>query len=87
MNTYEKIELVMKKADRPLTEFEFDTVILIEGERETFTGRRFIGCSESTLGRRLRELRRSHRVTSRRREGKPFVEYELAKVPQEAVGA
>ena len=43
-------------------------------------GRWFVGCSESTIGRRMREMAEPKRgwLTVRKREGKNFVEYESA---------
>lgn len=75
-NTYGRIETVLKKAQqigvKALAPHEFNT-ISVEAE----WGLQFIGCSESTLGRRLRELRQMGRVTAQRRVGKTFVEYTL----------
>ncbi len=77
MNTYARIEEVMKKAGKPLTEFEFGNVS-IENGGDLMSGQQYIGASQSTLGRRLRELRQMGRVTSKRRKGKAFIEYALA---------
>lgn len=85
-STYDKIELVMKHAGKSLAEHEFRSIVY-EGHHDCGdkwgmkynpSGLTFVGCSESTLGRRLRELREKGRVTSQRREGKAFVEYALA---------
>lgn len=73
-----KILEVMNVAGRPLAEFEFNS-IMIHG----VNGRFYVGCSESTLGRRLREMRESGMLTSKKRDGKQFMEYALP-VPVEA---
>lgn len=85
---YDKIEEVLKQAGRALAPHEFDAVIFhlrcdVEGIAPTsavvtMAGRHFIGCSESALGRRLREMRQQGRVTSSTREGKTFKEFALA---------
>ena len=83
MKVYEKIEIVLKSVSRPLAPHEFNDVYVQDLEQMLNpTGRQFVGCSEATLGRRLREMRELGIVTAKRREGKAFVEYAL--VPKEA---
>lgn len=77
--THRKIVEVMDRAyDKPLAEHEFEYQRI--GQNGLIvTGRAYIGCSTSALGRRLREMRTAGYVASRRREGKPFMEYRLVK--------
>lgn len=87
MNTYLKIEHVLRQAARPLAPHEFHDVLVSDQDGGILRGREYVGCSESTLGRRLRELREMDRVKSQRRDGKNFVEYAPAEHPTEAAGA
>ena len=80
MKTYLKIEMVLKTAGRALAAHEFREVLI--GWQ---MGDRYVGCSEATLARRLREMRELGRVTAKRREGKSFVEYALVEAPQAVV--
>lgn len=78
--TYNMIEDVLFKAKRPLAGFEFEAVPMFKLDIDTGTekvtnGRSYVGCSQSALERRLREMRGVGRVTSRRRDGEAFVEY------------
>lgn len=79
--TYDKIEEVMGRAGRPLCDFEFKMIYIASPRPKDASGvvdgLTYIGCSEATLGRRLRELRSQGRTTSQRRQGKAFVEYSL----------
>lgn len=75
MNTYDKIETVMKAAGYPLAPHEFELVKM----DENVGGRTYIGCSESALGRRLREMARDGKVSRKTREGKSFKEFALIK--------
>lgn len=95
-STYKKIEEVLAAAKKPLAEFEFvDVDVPVkEWPHHDINGRNYVGITESTLGRRLRELRGLGRVTSKRREGKLFMEYTMAvkapvqaEFPAEAVAA
>lgn len=87
INVYKKIEYVLKTAGVSLAVHEFDFIFPMPGELgpgHEINGREYVGCSEATLGRRLRELRELGRVTAKRRDGKSFVEYALAaKAPVE----
>lgn len=81
---YEKIEEVLREAGRPLAAHEFDTVTIRKASADlpgsgvtTQDGRSYVGQSESSIARRLRELHVAGRVVRRRREGKQFVEFKL----------
>lgn len=84
-SVYEKIEAVMRHAERPLSPHQFRSVTYEgyhlcgseAGMKYNPDGLTYIGCSESSLGRRLREMRELGRVTAQRVEGKAFVEYSL----------
>lgn len=74
---YDRIEDVLKEsyqvgvnaiAPHEFSQFSVDGVC----------GNEYVGCSESALGRRLREMREQGRVTSKTREGKTFKEFALA---------
>lgn len=79
--TYLKIELVINAARRPLAAHEFKDVSI--GFQ---WGDKYVGQSESTIGRRMREMVTLGRLTSNRRAGKNFKEFALVKavVPVEA---
>ncbi len=80
MNTYDKIETVMKAFDSHNTKnvapHEFRNMML--GQQD---GLQFVGCSESTLGRRMREMVEAGRLTRKIRDGKTFKEFALAVKP------
>lgn len=76
LDTYEKIETVLKMAGRPIAPHEF-VGIPVGYDNGMIMGLEFIGCSESALGRRLREMREIGRVTSQTRDGKTYKEYAL----------
>lgn len=75
----------MREAGRPLADFEFEEVTIRTKSADapagsgviTQDGRAYVGCTESSLGRRLREMRGLGRVSSKKREGKQFKEYSL----------
>lgn len=73
---YDRIEDVMRAANRPLAVHEFEDVPMTIDEGE-LDGRNYIGYSEQTLARRLREMNGLGRVSSKTREGKNFKEYAL----------
>lgn len=82
---YGRIEDVLRKAGVSLAPHEFEGIEFRVGLpafgnalTKVIGGREYVGCSESALGRRLREMREIGRVTSQRREGTAFVEYALA---------
>ena len=81
---YDRIEKVILIAGKPLAEFEFDAIQITANHDPhvigNVNGRQFIGCSQSTLGRRMREMREINRLVSNRREGKQFMEYQVAAV-------
>lgn len=83
--SYNKIERVMFIAGAPIAPHEFGNVSvkIMSGDSskpdERMSGRQYVGQSESAIGRRLREMRALGRVTSQRREGTAFVEYDLVK--------
>ncbi len=83
MKTYEKIEAVMRHAGRPIAPHEFNSVVVPDGESASgsASGREFIGCSESALARRLREMRAAGRVTSQYRFGENYKEFLLVAKP------
>lgn len=90
---YDRIEEVLRNAGRPLAPHEFEAVTLTitydndeDGwpKRADVTGRRYVGCSEATLGRRLREMAEAGRVIRKRREGKTFKEFDLARAEVQA---
>lgn len=85
MKTYSLIEDVMRRSPKPLAAHEFVFVVMPgpDGPGHVVDGREYIGVTESTLGRRLREMRGFGRVTAHRREGKAFVEYALPVKPQQ----
>lgn len=70
---YDKIEEVMRSVDVPLAVHEFRGVSVM-GQWAL----QHLGISESSLGRRLREMREVGRVTGHRRDGSAFVEYVIA---------
>ena len=84
---YAKIEEVLKQTARfgvpALAPHEFaNTSIAARPENDggptyQVNAREFVGCSEATLGRRLRELAQMGRVTRRKRDGKTFKEFAL----------
>lgn len=79
---FEKIEDVMQIAGRKLAPHEFKDTYLAMPSDSTSGGRIvdglfYVGCSESALGRRLREMRELGRVVSAYREGSDFKEYGL----------
>lgn len=80
LHVYDRIEQVMSFARNPLALHEFREVSDPVIQENALT---FLRITEGTLGRRLREMREIGRVTSKRREGKAFVEYAL--VPKKAV--
>ena len=55
MRDYSKIVGVLKYARRPLCAFEFQNEIFTGPERTTMPARVYVGCTEATLARRLRE--------------------------------
>jgi hypothetical protein len=71
--TYMRIEIVLKSAGRAMAPHELEQVRIGD-----LNGREYIGQSEATIGRRMRELVVMGRLTSRRREGKNFKEFALA---------
>lgn len=76
---YEKIEDVLRVANRSLAEHEFQHISILDPKtNDVVDGREYVGCSESSLGRRLRSMREIGRVTSNIRNGKAFKEYSLA---------
>lgn len=88
--TYERIEKVLRTADEPLAAHEFSEIWLnekmpvitsdnpnIHDEIVPVDGRRYVGVTEATLARRLREMRELGRVTATRRTGTAYVEYAL----------
>lgn len=80
MKKKQKIMQVLVRAMRPLAPHEFADVIMPDGDSVTGSsdGRRYVGLSESTIGRRLREMVVSGDLTVQRRDGKNFVEYAVA---------
>lgn len=101
-SVYDKIETVLRTAGRPLAPHEFEEIninrfhSLSDGASVwNPNGLLFVGCSESALGRRLREMRELGRVYSATREGKAFKEFalvvkvvpEIATVEEQAVPA
>ena len=84
---YDLIERVIKAAGRPLCAHEFASVKMerllpdtTDSRVESVDGREFVGQSEASIARRLREMRGLGRVSGKRREGKSFVEYDLVSV-------
>lgn len=76
---FEKIEDVLRIANRSLAVHEFQHIDMIDLEsHQIVDGREYVGCSESTLGRQLRLMRELGRVTSKIRNSKAFKEYSLA---------
>lgn len=82
-DVYAKIETVLYIAKEPIAAHEFGNVSvkIMSGDSsvtdQRMSGRQYIGCTEATISRRLREMRELGRVTAKRREGKAFVEYAL----------
>lgn len=74
IHIYDRIEQVMSFARKPLALHEFRDVSDPVIQENALA---FLRVTETTLGRRLREMRELGRVTSKRREGKAFVEYAL----------
>lgn len=86
-NVYQKIMDVLSNSGQSLTlaphEFRYQQVFDEEFGRGTVDGLLYVGCSEATLARRLREMRQMGMVTSRTREGKYFLEYSLCEKKSE----
>lgn len=84
--TYDKIEFVLREANRPLAPHDFRFVVVpgfyaLDGAiTKDPDGLRYVGCSESSLGRRLREMRSLSRITSQDRDGKAFKEFAIPSV-------
>lgn len=92
MNTmrkpYDRIEDVLRAAGKPLAAHEFTSVMLpwpkwIDRYKldENINGREYVGLSEATIARRLREMAGLTRVNAFKRAGKNFVEYALIEAP------
>ncbi len=80
-SVYDKIEKVLEVAKKSLAPHEFALVhgFHLGAEAEGCANAlRWIGCSESTLGRRMREMVVLGRLTSKKREGKTFKEFAIA---------
>lgn len=82
MTTYDKIEDVLKMAGKALAPHEFDEfslpMIHPSGDiTRIYTAREFVGCSEATLGRRMREMVVLGRLSSKTRDGKTFKEFAI----------
>lgn len=89
---YDKIEKVILIAGKPLTEFEFENVTITANHDprvvgDPVNGRFYVGCSQSTLARRCREMRALGRLVSNKRAGKQFMEYDIAFTPAQNVNA
>ncbi len=95
MKIYDLIEDVLKKGCKPggaLAAHEFAGVWMNDPQpgENIRTGRDHVGITESSLARRLREMRTLGRVTVERRKGESFVRYALAMrepIQQELVSA
>lgn len=73
---YEKITKVLETAGRPLAPHEFGDVTMTHlGEVAATDGRRYVGYSESTIARRLREMVGKGLAKSKTREGSNFKEF------------
>lgn len=80
LKVYDRIEKVLEVSRCPAAPHEFEAIEIQEPRGSGIfvtDGRQFVGCSESALGRRLREMRELGRVSSKRRDGEAFVEYWL----------
>lgn len=80
---YDKIEEVLKAAKdqglMALAPHDFNGFSFTPAPTRGFVNaREYVGCSESALGRRLREMRELGRVTSQTRSLTAFKEYALA---------
>ena len=74
--TYRKIEYVFSQIQGGIAPHEFDRYLVWSEEHgKEINAKHFVGCTESALGRRLRELRELGRLYSKRRDGTAFVEY------------
>ena len=74
--TYDKIEAVIGQAGKALAPHEFDSITM-RPPYEDLTGKAYIGQSESTIARRMREMVVLGRLYSQRREGRGFKEFGL----------
>ncbi len=79
-SAYDRIEEVFKNSATPLASFEFQNVRIRRGD-EVLAGDEFVGVSESTLERRMREMRAAGRLASQVRKGASFKEYWIVKTP------
>lgn len=90
MKVYDRIEEVLKQTVQfgvpGLAPHEFAiTSVAVRPENDggpkyQVNAREYVGCSEATLGRRMREMVVLGRLTSKTREGKTFKEFALAEV-------
>ncbi len=89
LKVFDKIETVLDKAEavgrKALAPHEFEDILVFDSEGRPDSGRAFVGCSESALGRRLREMREIGRVSSKTRAGEAFKEYSRVKKTAPAV--
>lgn len=76
MKAYDRIAFVLQKVGRPVAPHEFSRIEIVAGTG--MDARSYIGYSEATIGRRMREMRRLGILTSKTREGKGFKEFALA---------
>lgn len=76
MKVFDRILEVLRTANRPLAPHEFNDIFPSLGGMVQ-NARRYVGCSESALGRRLREMRDEGLVGSQRRAGSSYVEYSI----------
>lgn len=87
--TYDRIENVIRESGRALAPHEFAQVVMgyvQDINAKWQNARAYVGCSESTLGRRMREMVVIGRLFSQKREGKSFKEFGLVRkdVPLES---
>lgn len=88
---YDRIADVLEAAEldcpgRKLAAHEFPYVTMkapawIKTGQSTVDGRVYVGLSEATIARRLREMAALTRVNAFKRAGKNFVEYALIEAP------
>lgn len=81
--TYTKIARVLEIAGRPLAAHDFREIPSV-GMGHPSDGLSFVGITEATLARRLREMRRAGLVLASKVEGKAFVAYSLVPKPEPA---
>lgn len=78
LKVYGRIEDVLREWGHPAAAHEFSEIEMdVDANRFPMSGRIYVGCTEATIGRRMREMTAMGRLTAKTREGKTFKEYSL----------